>query len=124
MNKIGFVTAFNRKTTKLSSHFGMAKWVMILDKDSGKISFIQNTGLTGRAVLEILIREGCDDVVFRNIGPGAFKQMQTVNIAGWHAIEDKAVLELAEDLFVGRLRLARKPTEPPVSSSRRNIGPP
>jgi predicted Fe-Mo cluster-binding NifX family protein len=117
MSKIGFVTALDRTTTRLSPHFGKAKWVMILDNNSGKTSFIRNTGLTGRAVVDILLSEGCEEVVFRNIGPGALKQLKAADIGAWRAVQDKVVLKLAGDLLRGQLRLASKPSEFPGGQS-------
>lgn len=110
MAKIAFVTSTNGTRAQLSPHFGKARWVMVLDTSAGLASFHKNTGLTGRAVVDILIREHCEEVVFRNIGPGALKQLRNANIGGWHAAEQKTPLELADDLLQGLLRLARTPT--------------
>ena len=62
MSKIAFMTLLKRQDSKLSPHFGKAKWVMITDQDGGVPTFVQNTGLNGRAVVEILAANGCTDV--------------------------------------------------------------
>lgn len=106
MSKIAFVTLLDKPSSKLSPHFGLAKWVMILDLETRAASFVRNTELTGRAVIDILVREACEEVIFRNIGQGALRQLKTVGIGGWLATENRTAMELADDFSRGQLHLA------------------
>lgn len=103
MSKVGFTTLLNRDDSVLSPHFGMAKWVMIHDSNSGETSFEQNTDLNGRAVVDILARAGCSDTVFKQIGLGALRKLQRAGIRGWLAPESVPVPQLLERLSRGEL---------------------
>jgi predicted Fe-Mo cluster-binding NifX family protein len=103
MSKVGFTTLLNREDSVLSPHFGMAKWVMIRDDDSGEITFEQNTGLNGRAVVDILARAGCRDAVFSEIGNGALRHLEDARIRGWLAPSDVPVPQLLARLSRGEL---------------------
>ena len=96
MSKIAFMTLLNRGNSKLSPHFGKAKWLMVKDRESGASEFVQNTGLNGRAVVNILVAHGCTDVVFSEIGPGALARLQAESIRGWFAPSDVPVPELVD----------------------------
>jgi predicted Fe-Mo cluster-binding NifX family protein len=111
MSKIGFTTLLKHKDSVLSPHFGMAKWVMIRDDDSGEATFEQNTGLYGRAVVDILQRHGCSDAVFAEIGPGALRHLQEAGIRGWLAPADVPVPELLDCFSRGALSAATQPTQ-------------
>jgi predicted Fe-Mo cluster-binding NifX family protein len=111
MSKIGFTTLLDRQESVLSSHFGMAKWVMIRDDDTGEVTFEQNTGLYGRAVVDILQRHGCTDAVFAEIGSGALRHLQEAGIRGWLAPSDVPVPELLDRLSQGELARAEAPTQ-------------
>jgi predicted Fe-Mo cluster-binding NifX family protein len=106
MSKVGFTTLLNREDSVLSPHFGMAKWVMILDDDSGAVTFERNTGLSGRAVVDILARAGCRDAVFSEIGNGALRHLEDAGIRGWLASVDVPVSQLRERLSRGELASA------------------
>lgn len=110
MSRIAFLTSHNRPGSRLSPRFGTAEWVMILDSATQSSTFVRNNGQNGRAVLDILVRKHCEDVVFAEIGPGAFYKLKTARIGGWRADGTKSVFELVEKFFRGELRLARKPT--------------
>lgn len=110
MSRIAFLTCQHRPGSRLSPHFGTARWVMILDSATQSTTFVRNTGLNGRAVLDILTRKHCEDVVFSEIGPGAFHKLKAAKIGGWRADGTKGVPALIEQFFRGELRLARKPT--------------
>ena len=94
MSKVGFTTLLDRDDSVLSPHFGEAKWVMIRDDDTGKVTFEHNTGLSGRAVVTILQRHGCTEAVFTEIGPGAFRHLHEAGIRGWLAPANMPVREL------------------------------
>lgn len=111
MAKIAFMTLLGRTDSKLSPHFGKAKWVTITDQDGGVSTFVQNTGLSGRAVAEILAANGCTDVVFSGIGAGALQHLQANNIRGWIASGDARVPELLERFRRRELQRAHAPSE-------------
>jgi predicted Fe-Mo cluster-binding NifX family protein len=119
MSKIGFTTLLDRKDSVLSPHFGMAKWVMIRDDDTGEVTFEQNTGLYGRAVVDILQRHGCSDAVFAEIGPGALRHLQEAGIRGWLAPTDVPVPELLDRFSRGDLASAKEPTRFSGGAGRR-----
>ncbi len=111
MPKVAFMTLLNREETKLSLHFGKAKWVMISDADAGASKFVQNRGLNGQWVIDMLAAHGCGDVVFTEIGPGALRRLDAEGIRGWFAPADIAVKEAAEMLAQGTLKRATAPSE-------------
>jgi predicted Fe-Mo cluster-binding NifX family protein len=109
VSTIGCLTLLKKSDSPLSPHFGKAKWLMVLNRESQQIHFVQNTGLNGRSVVELLQQQGCDEVVFSNIGEGALRQLKQSRIAGWYAPADLPVPRVLEMLSAGQLRLARKP---------------
>ncbi|MGB9105021.1 MAG: NifB/NifX family molybdenum-iron cluster-binding protein [Terriglobales bacterium] len=119
MSKVAFTTLLNREDSVLSPHFGMAKWVMIRDDDTGESRFEQNTGLSGRAVVDILARAGCSDAVFTEIGAGAFRHLQEAGIRAWLAPANVPVPQLLERLSRGELSPAKGPTQTSSGTGRR-----
>jgi len=108
MSKIGFMTLLKREDSKLSPHFGKAKWVAVVDLEKDTCEFIQNTGLNGKAVVEILEKHGCEDVIFTGIGEGALRHLKDAHIYGWSAPADVPLTELRQMYVRGELRHARK----------------
>lgn len=98
MSRIAFMTLLKRPDSKLSPHFGKAKWVMIVDQDGGVPTFVQNIGLNGHAVVDILAAHGCTDVVFSEIGAGALRHLQAANIRGWFGSVELPVPDLLQKL--------------------------
>jgi predicted Fe-Mo cluster-binding NifX family protein len=119
MSTIGFTTLINREDSVLSPHFGLAKWVMIRDNDTGNATFEQNTALYGQAVVDILQRHGCTDVVFAEIGYGAFRGLQEAGIRGWLAPMNVPVPQLLDHFNRGELTQAEGPTEGSSGLQRR-----
>ena len=119
MSKVGFTTLLKREDSVLSPHFGIAKWILIRDDDTGESTFEQNTGLTGRAVVDILTVHGCTDAVFTKIGPGAFGHLQAAGIRGWLAPADVPVPELIQRLSSGALSRIDEPTKSTGGARRR-----
>jgi len=109
MSKIGFTTLLDRHDSVLSPHFGKAKWVLICDDDTGKVTFEQNTNLSGGAVVNILQRHGCTEAIFTEIGPGAFRHLQEAGIRGWVAPANVPITELLEKLTRRELPAAIEP---------------
>ena len=102
MSKIAFTALLNRTDTVLSPHFGKAKWILLRDQ-TGNVVFEQNFGLNGHAVVDILRRAGCTDVVSAEVGEGAYRQLLQAGIRGWAAPGDLPVPKLAEMLAHGEL---------------------
>lgn len=103
MSKIAFTALLDRPDSVLSPHFGKAKWIMIRD-DAGNAQFEQNTELNGRAVVEILRRAGCTDVISTELGEGAFRHLQQAGIRAWAGPADVAAPKLAEMFRRGELQ--------------------
>lgn len=114
MSKVAFTTLLNREDSALSPHFGIAKWILIRDDDNGQITFEQNTALNGRAVIDIMVRNGCTDAVFTQIGPGAFAHLEQAGIRGWIGPADTPVPQLLERLSCGELAKAQAPEPKPI----------
>ena len=113
MGKIAFTTLLNRENSVLSPHFGKAKWILIRD-ENGQVTFEQNTMLNGRAVVDIVLRHGCSDAVFTQIGPGALHHLQQAGIRGWIGPAGTPVPELVERLSRGELAPAQAHESTPV----------
>ncbi len=110
MGKIGCTVLLNQETSPLSPHFGKAKWVMVFDPQTGKSEFEQNHGLNGRAVVDILVRHQCSDVIFAEIGPGALNHLQQFGIKSWFGPQEVPAPELIQKFKSGSLRLATEPS--------------
>jgi predicted Fe-Mo cluster-binding NifX family protein len=121
MSKIAFTTLLKKSDSSLSPHFGKTKWLMFLDTCSGHETSVRNTGLSARFVIETLVSERCEDVVFSHIGPGALKEIRKRKINGWYGPMDIPVPRLMEMLFSGQLRLARKPRPALADNSKRVV---
>jgi predicted Fe-Mo cluster-binding NifX family protein len=72
---------------QMSSHFGRAEWIMVSDAENAVPAFIKNEGLNGKSAVEIAIRGGFTDLIFTEIGNGAFGHLQAAGIHGWVAPE-------------------------------------
>ncbi len=121
MSKVAFTTLLNREDSALSPHFGMAKWILIRDDDDGQITFEQNTALNGRAVVDIIVRHGCTDVVFTHIGPGAFSHLEQAGIRGWIGPADTPVPQLLERFSSGELARAQVPEPMPIPTPATSV---
>ena len=109
MANLAFITLLNREDSKLSPHFGKAKWVAIRD-EQGAFTFEQNTGLNGRAVVDILKRHACADVLLSEIGPGAFQHLQAAGIQAWLAPTGVPATQLYAQFLRGELPRVTAPT--------------
>jgi predicted Fe-Mo cluster-binding NifX family protein len=88
MSKIGVMMSAECADGPMSSHFGKAEWMMIVEPDKSGPEFVKNDGMNGKSAVEIAIRQGCTDVIFTEIGNGAFGHLKAANIRGWVAPED------------------------------------
>ena len=107
MKKVAFTTLLKRDDSALSPQFGMAKWIMIRDNEVGQVTFEQNTALNGRAVVDIMVKHGCTDAVFTQIGAGALRHLQQAGIRGWTGEAGVPVSQLLERLGRGELSPAQ-----------------
>jgi predicted Fe-Mo cluster-binding NifX family protein len=87
MSKIGVMMSADRADEQISSHFGKAEWIMVADPHNSVLEFVKNDGLNGRSAVEIAIRQGFTDVIFTEIGNGAFGHLRAAGIRGWLAPE-------------------------------------
>lgn len=110
MSKIGVMMSADRADGRMSSHFGKAEWIMVADTENPVLEFVKNTGLNGKNVAEILIRQGCTDVILADIGDGALGHLQAAQICAWAAPEKIVGSEA--------LRMFREGQLPPVPSAR------
>jgi predicted Fe-Mo cluster-binding NifX family protein len=117
LSKVGFTTLLNREDSVLSPHFGMAKWILIRDDDNDGITFEQNTALNGRAVVDLMVRHGCSDAVFTQIGPGALQHLEQAGIRGWIGPADLPLPQVLELLSRGELARAQSSEPKPAASA-------
>jgi predicted Fe-Mo cluster-binding NifX family protein len=94
----------------MSSHFGKAEWIMVADTENPVSTFEKNEGLNGKCAVEIVIRQGCTDVILADIGDGALGHLQAAHIRVWAAPEPVAGDEA--------LRMFREGQLPPVPTAR------
>lgn len=85
MSKVGIMMTADRAEQPMSEHFGKAEWMMVADTESQAVEFIKNDGLNGKGAAEIAIRSGVSDLVFAEIGFGAFGHLKAAGILGWVA---------------------------------------
>jgi predicted Fe-Mo cluster-binding NifX family protein len=109
MTRTGFVVSKKTPDCPLSRHFGMAKWVLVHDTETGERVFVRNEGLTGRAVVDIMAGQGCADAVFTSIGRGARTHLEDAGIRAWQGRPGVPVSELARLLSLGELEPAQAP---------------
>jgi predicted Fe-Mo cluster-binding NifX family protein len=83
MSKVAVMMSADRADSAVSSHFGKAEWIMIAEPESGVCKFVKNESQNGRGVVEILVREGCTDAIFTEIGQGALMHLKAAQIRGW-----------------------------------------
>ncbi len=113
MSRVAFATLLNREDSSLSPHFGMAKWILIYNDGNSRTTFEQNTALNGRAVVEIMVKHGCTDAVFTQIGPGAYRHLEQAGIRGWIGPAGTPVPQLLERLRRSELARADAPDSAP-----------
>ena len=87
MGKIGVMMSAESADEAISSHFGKAEWLMITDTGNPTPVFVKNEMLSGKSAVEIAHREGCSDLIFTEIGNGAFGHLKAAGIRGWVAPE-------------------------------------
>ena len=110
MSKIGVMMSANRADGQMSSHFGKAEWMMVSDAENAVPVFVKNEGLNGRCAAEIVIGQGCTDVILADIGDGALGHLQEASIRVWASPAPVAGDEA--------LRLFREGQLPPVPAAR------
>ena len=83
MGKIGVMMSADRADGQMSAHFGKAEWMMAADAEGAVPVFVKNEGLNGRCAAEIVIGQGCTDVILADIGDGALGHLQAASIRVW-----------------------------------------
>lgn len=115
MSKIGVMMSADRADGLMSSHFGKAEWIMVGDAESSVSEFIKNETLNGKGAVEIVIRQGCTDVILSDIGDGALGHLQSAHIHAWAAPGPVAGSEA--------LRMFREGQLPSVPPARTEVRP-
>lgn len=110
MAKIGVMMSADGADENMSLHFGKAEWIMVADTESGVHKFVKNEALNGKGAVEIVIRQGCTDVILADIGDGALGHLQAAHIRAWAAPEPVVGSEA--------LRMFREGQLPPVPLAR------
>ncbi len=110
MSKIGVMMSENRAEGQMSSHFGKAEWIMVIDTDNPVPMFEKNEVLNGKCASESVIRQGCTDVILADIGDGALGHLQAAHIRAW-AVPKPVTGDAA-------LRMFREGQLPPVPAAR------
>lgn len=120
MGKVGYTLLKNDLDSRLSPHFGTAKWLLIYDPGSGEATFVRNRELTGHWVVDTFVRYGCADAIFSSIGDGALAYLEDAKIKGWYGPSGGDPANLAALLAEGRLERAFAPNHSaPRHHSRR-----
>ena len=88
MSKIAVMMSADRADSAVSAHFGKSEWIMVSDFASPGPEFVRNEMLNGKSALEIAIRKGCTDVIFAEIGNGAYGHLVAAGLKGWVAPVD------------------------------------
>lgn len=88
MSRIAVMMSADRADGQMSSHFGKAEWIMVSDTETKALEFVKNDGMNGKSAVEVTIRQSCTDVVFTEIGNGAFGHLMAAGIHGWVAPEN------------------------------------
>jgi predicted Fe-Mo cluster-binding NifX family protein len=88
----------DRADGQMSSHFGKAEWILVADGENQAFAFVKNDALNGKGAVEIAIRQDFTDLIFTEIGNGAFGHLQAAGIRGWvapaHLTGEQALLML------------------------------
>ena len=111
MSKVAVMMSADRPDKVMSSHFSKAEWIMVADTKLRGLSFLKNERLQCNSVVDVVLQQGCDDVIFADIGNGAFQHFNSAGIRGWVApanISGQQALEMFEHL---RLQPAQSATE-------------
>ena len=114
MSKIGVMMSADRADGQMSSHFGKAEWIMVSGAENAVPVFVKNEGLNGRCAAEIVIGQGCTDVILADIGDGALGHVQAAGIRVWASPERVA----GDDA----LRMFRQEQLSPVPAARTETG--
>ncbi len=111
MSRVAVMMKADRADEQMSSNFGKTEWIMVADTESRSFRFFKNEGKSGKSVVETLISQVCTDVIFTEIGRGAFEHLKTSGIHSWLApaqINGQQALQMFEHM---RLRTANSPAE-------------
>lgn len=85
MSRIGVMMLAGQAEASLSTHFGKAPWLMVLDTEHGATEFVSNEPAHGCSMAGMVIEKGCTDVIVVDIGDGALAHLQAAQIRVWAA---------------------------------------
>ena len=115
MTRIGVMMSADRANEEMSPHFGKAEWIMVADTESGVHAFVKNEVSSGKGAVEIVIRQGCTDVILADIGDGALGHLQAAHIRAWAVPAPVAGNEALRMFSEGQL-----PPVPPARAAARH----
>jgi predicted Fe-Mo cluster-binding NifX family protein len=108
MAKIGMTVLRDDDASELSPHFGLAKWVLVMDEETGTLQRFRNVGLTGEAVVRLMVEHGCSEAIFTSIGDQALLHLRDAGIVGWYGPSGEPAAALAKRLRENVLRRAEQ----------------
>ena len=110
MGRIALTVLKQDPDSRLSPHFGKAKWVLVHDPETGTATVHRNEGLDGRAAVDLMSAAGCTDAVLSGIGGGALGHLRRAGIRGWYGPPELGAAELLVRLADGALAPAEAPS--------------
>jgi predicted Fe-Mo cluster-binding NifX family protein len=107
--KVAVTAQGNELSSEIDLRFGRAKWLIVVDTETGdfqardnvlNLNAIQGAGIqTGQNIANL----GADVVITGNVGPNAFKTLNTANIKIFLA-QEQTVQEAVDSFKAGKLK--------------------
>jgi predicted Fe-Mo cluster-binding NifX family protein len=88
----------NKENPPVSTLFGKSKWFAMVDKN-GNINIEENKTDSGRKVVENLVQNGVNKLVFHHMGGNPFMLLQKANIECFHDGGKRILLDEALELL-------------------------
>ena len=83
MGRIAVMMSNNEVGGPMSSHFGKAPWVMLVNAPGAVPEFVRNEAANGGGAAGVVIGRGCTDVLLVDIGEGALTRLQAAGVTVW-----------------------------------------
>ncbi len=101
--KIAIPVKMNRENPPLAPLFGKAKWFALIEGEN--VNIVENPAHGGRAVIEWLLSEGVDTIIFQEMGTTPYEMVRATGvIALYHAGYERILLdEVLEKFKAGSL---------------------
>jgi len=96
--KIAIPVKMKRENPPLAPLFGKAKWFALIEDN--QVEIVENPAHGGRAVIEWLLGEGVDTIIFQEMGISPYEMVkETGKIELFHAGYDRILLDEALEAF-------------------------